>query len=71
MTNDFSFYNVIYIVYDRKNENHWSLLIIVTHYPLIVTRYSECKHAINYIIILYKIESLCSYAAGLNCLHDH
>ena len=30
MTNDFRSYNVIYIVYSRKNENHWSLLI--THY---------------------------------------
>ena len=26
--NDFHSYNVIYIVYDRKNENHWSLLSI-------------------------------------------
>ena len=33
MTNDFRSYNVIYIVYDRKNENHWSLL--VTHYSLL------------------------------------
>ena len=36
MTNDFRSYNVIYIVYDRKNENHWSLLI--THYSLHITR---------------------------------
>ena len=28
MNNDFRSYNVIYILYDRKNENHWSLLII-------------------------------------------
>ena len=70
MSNDFSSYNVIYIVYDRKNENHWSLLIIVTHYSLLVTHYLECKHAYK-LYILYKIESLCSYAAGLNCLHDH
>ena len=34
--------NVIYIVYDRKNENHWSLLI--THYSLLITHYSEYKH---------------------------
>ena len=27
MTDDFLSYNVIYIVYDRENENHWSLLI--------------------------------------------
>ena len=26
MTNDFRSYNDIYIVYDCKNENHWSLL---------------------------------------------
>ena len=25
--NDFRSYNVIYIVYDCKNENHWSLFI--------------------------------------------
>ena len=25
-------------VYDRKNENHWSLLI--THYSLLITHYS-------------------------------
>ena len=42
MTNDFRSYNVIYIVYDRKNENHWSLL--VTHYSLLITHYSEYKH---------------------------
>ena len=35
MTNDFLSYNVIYIVYDRKNENHWSLLII--RYLLLIT----------------------------------
>ena len=29
-------------VYDRKNENHWSLL--VTQYSLLVTHYSEYKH---------------------------
>ena len=28
MNNDFRSYNVIYILYDSKNENHWSLLII-------------------------------------------
>ena len=35
--------NVIYIVYDRKNENHWSLLI--THYSLlgIQTPFSVAK----------------------------
>ena len=27
--------NVIYIVYDRKNENHWSLLILITRYSLL------------------------------------
>ena len=27
MTNDFHSYNGIYNVYDRENENHWSLLI--------------------------------------------
>ena len=26
---------VIYIVYDRKNENHWSLLITHTRYSLL------------------------------------
>ena len=36
MTNDFRSYNVIYIVYDRKNENHWSLLVI--RYSLLITR---------------------------------
>ena len=29
-------------VYDRKNENHWSLLII--RYSLPITHYSEYKH---------------------------
>ena len=28
-------------VYDRKNENHWSLLI---NYSLLITHYSEYKH---------------------------
>ena len=37
MTNDFRSYNVIYIIYDRKNENHW-------HYSLFVTHYLEYKH---------------------------
>ena len=37
MTNDFRSYNVIYIIYGRKNENHW-------HYLLLVTHYSEYKH---------------------------
>ena len=32
-------------VYDRKNENHWSLL--VTQYSLLVTHYSEYKHPIR------------------------
>ena len=36
MTNDFRCYNVIYIVYNRKNENYWSLLI--TRYSLLITR---------------------------------
>ena len=36
MTNDFRSHNVIYIVYDRKNENHWSLLVI--RYSLLITR---------------------------------
>ena len=36
MTNDFRSYNAIFIVYDRMNENHWSLLII--HYFLLITR---------------------------------
>ena len=39
MTNDFRSCNVIYIVYDRKNENHWSLLVI--RYSLLI--YSEYK----------------------------
>ena len=34
MRNDFRSYNVIDIVYDRKNENHWPLLI--TRYSLIL-----------------------------------
>ena len=33
--------NVIYIVYDRKNENHWSLLI--THYSLLITRNTNTR----------------------------
>ena len=32
-------------VYDRKNENHWSLL--VAQYALLVTHYSEYKHPID------------------------
>ena len=45
MTNDFRSYNVIYIVYDRKNENRWSLLI--TRYSLLViqTPYNVCADA--------------------------
>ena len=30
-------------VYDRKNENHWSLLII--RYSLLFTHHSESKHS--------------------------
>ena len=30
-------------VYDRKNENHWSLLII-RRYSLLITHYSVYKH---------------------------
>ena len=30
MTNDFRSYSIIYIVCDRKNENHWPLLGIQT-----------------------------------------
>ena len=36
MTNDLRSCNVIYIVYDRENENHWSLLII--RYSLLITQ---------------------------------
>ena len=38
------------VVYDRKNENHWSLYsLFVTHYSIIthyslITHYSEYKH---------------------------
>ena len=35
---DFRSYNVIYIVYDRKNKNHWSL--VITRYSLLISRYS-------------------------------
>ena len=34
-------------VYDRKNENHWSLLII--RYSLLITHYSEYKHPLNFL----------------------
>ena len=27
--------NVIYIVYDRKNENHWHYLLLITRYSLL------------------------------------
>ena len=30
------------LAYDRKNENHWSLLII--GYSLLITHYPEYKH---------------------------
>ena len=38
----FVFKMLVTFVYDRKNENHWSLLII--RYSLLITRYSEYKH---------------------------
>ena len=41
MTNDFRSYNIIYIVYDRKNENHWSLLGIQT--PPVLYRCSRTR----------------------------
>ena len=56
MTNDFRSYNVIYIVYDRKNENHWSLL--VTHYSLLITHYSEYKHPITEFLFTVAIVTL-------------
>ena len=40
--------NVIYIVYDRKNENHWSSLI---------TRYSEYKHPFHFQVV-FQLASL-------------
>ena len=43
MTDDFCSYNVIYIVYDRKNENHWSLLII--RYALLITHNTRNTNA--------------------------
>ena len=45
MANDFRSYNVIYVIYDRKNESNCSLLI--THYSLFITHYSEYKHPIR------------------------
>ena len=45
MANDFRSYNIIYVIYDRKNESNCSLLI--THYSLLVTDYSEYKHPIR------------------------
>ena len=45
MTNDFRSCNVIYIVYDRKNENHWSLL--VTHYSLLGIQTQFCTTFLN------------------------
>ena len=38
-------------VYDRKDENHWSLL--VTHYSLFITHYSEYKW--TYIMDVYDV----------------
>ena len=47
--------NVIYIVYDRKNENHWSLLI--TRHSLLITRHSllitRNTNTIQFITISY------------------
>ena len=55
MTNHFRSYNVIYIAYDRKNENHWPMIFVLTiinnvnnivrtkmigHYLLLIIRYS-------------------------------
>ena len=63
MTNDFRSLNVIYIVYDCKNESHWSLLIthyslLITHYSLLITQYLEYKHPLKtpctYINLLLK-----------------
>ena len=39
VTYDFRSYNVIYIVYDHKNENHWLLVIIRYLLPLLITHY--------------------------------
>ena len=50
VTNDFRPYHVIYIVYDHKNENHWSLLII--RYPLLITNYLEYKHPMQVVVLL-------------------
>ena len=43
VTYDFRSYNVIYIVYDHKNENHWSLLI---------TNYLDYKHPMQVVVLL-------------------
>ena len=50
VTYDFRSYNVIYIVYDHKNENHWSLLII--RYLLLITNYLEYKHPMQVVVLL-------------------
>ena len=44
MTNDFRSHNVITFVYDRKNKNHW---------PLLVTYYSDYKHSLSGFGCLY------------------
>ena len=57
---------LVTFVYDRKNENHWSLLII--RYSLLITHYSEYKHPIStgeifiiskYMLIILNLDLAC------------
>ena len=69
MTNHFRSYNVIYIVYDRKNENHWPMIFVLTiignvnnivrtkmigHYLLLVTHYSEYKNSFYRLYVYHR-----------------
>ena len=55
MTNDFRFHNVIYIVYHRKNENHWSLLVIRYHYLLLIIRNTNTP-PVTLLLIFFSVE---------------
>ena len=49
--------NVIYIVYNRKNENHWSLLI--THHSLLISNCSEYNQMIPDALGNFYLSDIC------------
>ena len=51
MTNKFRSYNVIYIVYGRKNENHWSI-----SHALFITRNTNTRlYAISLVHLITSV----------------